>query len=312
MATSCFRKLALLAALAAAPSCASDPDATTPSSREVVGETAREEPAMSWEDFKARAEEHARFVDGEKIYIVEWDIPIREKDLRAYYVRTFVETHKSTVDGLASGADNVWTPTVQDDLSYCISTDFGSNYGRMQAEMEIATWAWAREANLMFPYKSSEDANCNDANPAVQIPVVPYYGGGACAFFPDQDGEPACSSAGRALIIDIADIDSWPTEEIWGQYYPNVNTVGTLQHELGHIIGMRHEQIRKAENAIANCWGEVTYPGNYRALTEYDQNSTMHYPWCGGLTTADQHVTPLDGTGANMLYGTPAWYVTFL
>jgi hypothetical protein len=310
MAQTRFRMLALLAAVMAAPTCSEEAQTTQP--LEKTGAQVRETPAVSWETFKAFVDKNSRVVNGEKIYIVEWDIPIREQDLRAYYDRTFVETKKSTVDGLASGADNVWPPSTQDDLSYCISTAFGSNYARMQAEMEVATWAWAREANVMFPYKSSEDANCNDANTAVEIPVVPDNGGGACAFFPDQDGQPFCTSQGRALVIDIASIDAWPSQEIWGEYYPNVNTVGTLQHELGHVIGMRHEHIREMDNAVANCVGEVNFPGNHRALTEYDQNSAMHYPWCDGLLTADQHVTPLDGAGANSLYGVPAWYVAFL
>jgi len=310
MARSCFRGLSLLAALTALPACGGDGQ-TTPSPEATVAPAA-ETRVVTWEAFKEFAEKDARIVNGEKIYIVEWDIPIRERDLKAYYERTFLETKKSTVDGLASGADNIWTYDVQDDLTYCVSTDFGSDYARMQAEMETATWAWAKEANVMFQYKSSEDGNCNDANPAVQIPVVPWGGGGACAFFPDQDGELFCTGAGRALVINIADIDTWHTIEIWGQYYPNLSTVGTLQHELGHVIGMRHEQIRELDNAVANCWIEVNYPGNYRAVTEYDVNSTMHYPWCGGLTTADQHVTELDGEGANNLYGVPAWYVAFL
>jgi hypothetical protein len=310
MARTRFRKLALLAAVMAAPACA-DEVQTTPSP-ETTGGQVRKTPSVSWEAFKAFAEKNTRIVNGEKIYIVEWDIPIRERDLRAYYVRTFVETKKSTVDGLNSGADNVWAADMQLELSYCVSTGFGSDYARMQAEMADATWAWAREANVLFHYKSSEDSNCNDANTAVEIPLVPFSGGGACAFFPNQDGQPSCTGHGRALVINVASVDAWPSQEIWGEYYPNVSTFGTLQHELGHIIGMRHEHIREMDNAVANCVGEVSSPGNHRALTEYDQNSSMHYPWCGGLTTATQNVTALDGEGANSLYGVPAWYVAFL
>ena len=187
-------------------------------------------------------------------------------DLYSYYTKNFVNVKKSAVDGLAAGGDNVWTGWKELTLTYCISTSFGSNYSRMQAEMARATSAWMSVANVNFQYVSAQDSNCIDSNTAVEIPVQPWTGGGACSFFPQQDGDPYCTSAGRALVIDIADIDSWPSTLIWGNYFPNVTTEGTLQHELDHIIGLRHEQILNPADAVANCTGEVTSPGNYRQL----------------------------------------------
>jgi|SoiMethySBSTD1v2_1073268.scaffolds.fasta_scaffold04119_5 hypothetical protein len=268
---------------------------------------------VSWEQFLKYAEKNARIVNGQKVYIVEWDIPLWEHQLHDYYVSHFVETTKSTVDSLSAGGDNVWTNGKQLDLKYCISTSFGTaNRARMQTEMEAATLAWMRQANVRFLYMSGEDGNCVDANANVDIPVVPFSGGGACSFFPNQDGQPFCSSAGRALIIDIADIDTWSTtpNPNDGLIYPNVGTFGTLQHELGHTLGLRHEHIREANNAIANCVSEVLNPGPFRALTPYDKNSSMHYPWCDGVLTSSQNVTDLDGQGLRSLYTQPvAWYI---
>jgi hypothetical protein len=271
------------------------------------------EPVVSWEEFLRFTEPTSRVVDGEKIYRVEWDIPMRESELHDYYVDRFVKTQKSTVDVLSDGVtDNKWTVPENLSLTYCISTGFGSNYSRVQAEMERATWAWTRAAGVRFIYLSGEDGNCVDSNAAVEIPVKPDSGGGACAFFPIQDGQAHCSSHGRALIIDIADIDSWPTQLIDGEFYPNITTEGTLRHELGHVLGLRHEHLREPDNDVYGVCGEASSPGFHRALTEYDVDSVMHYPWCDGLNSSDQSVTILDGQGASRLYGPPAWQVAVL
>jgi hypothetical protein len=296
------------AALLSAVGACSSGEGTAPTEVEVAASTPHEQgPSLSWESFQAAAEKSVHYVNGEKIYIVEWDIPIRAIDLYSYYTKNFVNVKKSAVDGLAAGGDNVWTSWNELTLTYCISTSFGTNYSRMQTEMARATSAWMSVANVNFQYVSAQDSNCIDSNTAVEIPVQPYSGGGACSFFPQQDGDPYCTSAGRALVIDVADIDSWPTTLINGNYYPNVTTEGSLQHELGHIIGLRHEQILNPADAVYNCVSEVTSPGNYRQLNPYNVESTMQYPWCNGDVNATQFVTVSDGLGATSLYGAPAW-----
>jgi hypothetical protein len=269
-----------------------------------------DETVVSWEAFLTVASRHTRQVDGETVYLVEWDIPIREAELHAYYLRTFVETEKSTVEVKSNGADNVWSTEDKQLLTYCVSNSFGEDQSRIISEMTRATWAWQRTGNVRFLYLPSHNASCNDANAAVTFPVVPVFDGGACAFFPDQDGQGHCTSEGRALVIDVADIDSWPSQQIFGEVYPNVTTEGTLRHELGHILGMRHEHIREANNAVDYCAqlpSEVLTPGPYRALTPYDVASAMHYPWCDGLLDATQDVTALDGQGLTRLYGAAPW-----
>lgn len=265
-------------------------------------------PTVSWEDFKLAAEKNTRLVNGEKIYIVEWDMPIRESELHDYYTRHFIETEKSTVDVLVSGgADNIWSRTEKLALSYCVSTAFGANYARMQAEVARATWAWARETNVRFIYRASEDSNCVDSNTNVVVPVEPFLGDGACAFFPDDNGQVACTSAGRALVINVAEIDTWSTSVFYGRTFPNLTTEGVLRHELGHVLGLRHEHIRSAAAAINNCDVEYNNPGPYRALTPYEPGSVMHYPWCNGPTDFANVITPSDARGVRLLYGLPGW-----
>jgi hypothetical protein len=264
----------------------------------------------SWEYFRSLAERNSRIVDGRRVYIVEWDIPMSESQLYDYYTRHYVDTPKSTVDLLTNGADNIWQNSRQLELTYCVSNSFGSNFSRMQTEMEQATQAWSDVVHVRFIYKPSEDGNCVDANTNIEFPVVPFASGGACAFLPDPEGSPPCTSAGRALVIDIADIDNWRNTGT-----PNLMTLGVLRHELGHILGLRHEHIREANNANdpscpTGAVSEIQNPGPNRALTGYDVNSTMHYPWCDGNDLTSSEVTDLDGEGTRSLYGQPiAWYV---
>ena len=43
------------------------------------------------------------------------------------------------------------------------------------------------------------------------------------------------------------------------------------RHELGHILGFRHEHIRSEANSSCDEGGA------FRAVTDYDQASVMHY-----------------------------------
>ena len=67
------------------------------------------------------------------------------------------------------------------------------------------------------------------------------------------------------------------------------NTVGVLRHELGHVLGFRHEHIRSGAPAV--CPGEsVAATVN---LTDYDPQSVMHY-FCGGVGNPDLAITETD------------------
>jgi hypothetical protein len=78
------------------------------------------------------------------------------------------------------------------------------------------------------------------------------------------------------------------------------NRVGVLRHELGHVLGFRHEHIRS--EAPAACPGEPLF--GTTPLTEYDPRSVMHY-FCGNVGSDDLDITEVDREGARKLYGSP-------
>jgi hypothetical protein len=74
-----------------------------------------------------------------------------------------------------NGVDDVWTPTERVNITYCVSTDFGSNYLRAVHEMHQATQDWEKAAYVNFVYKGEHDANCHFGDAPV---TLPHMGGG--------------------------------------------------------------------------------------------------------------------------------------
>jgi hypothetical protein len=77
--------------------------------------------------------------------------------------------------------------------------------------------------------------------------------------------------------------------------------IGVLRHELGHVLGFRHEHIRSG--APPACPDEDVFGAI--DLTRYDPQSVMHY-FCGGLGTRELRITAIDRNGSRQVYGPPA------
>jgi F5/8 type C domain len=252
------------------------------------------EQAVSWEVFRSAA---AHNVDGREIYIVEWDLAVTEEELRQRY-EAYVARLQRANDGIAevaqpsivhqhNGVDDIWQNNQQLRLTYCVSDDFGANKARAVSEVALATAAWEGVARVDFTYLSAHDANCSNANPNVVFSVRPWTGNGACAFFPAA-GAAGCVE--RTLVMNFASFDTFNPNA------PNMKSSGVFRHELGHILGLRHEQTRPEPG--------VCFENNsWRPLTPYDQSSVMHYPWCNGTLASDLTITSSDALGASLLYG---------
>jgi len=65
--------------------------------------------------------------------------------------------------------------------------------------------------------------------------------------------------------------------------------VGVLRHELGHVLGYRHEHIQ----GVPGCGQE---DNQWKRVTDYDGKSVMHY-FCGGGGTMELTISDLDEAG---------------
>src|SRR5262249_11464734 len=79
-----------------------------------------------------------------------------------------------------------------------------------------------------------------------------------------------------------------------GYYASSFVRVGIMRHELGHVLGYRHEH-------IDNVPGCAIEDNNWKALTPRDSRSVMHYP-CGGGGSMELELSPLDIDAHKCLY----------
>jgi serralysin len=262
-----------------------------------AGCTGEPQQLPSWEEFRSQV-----YQDPDTgIFIIDGDEPVlNETVLREYYDQTVDEyTHATEQEKLGEtqqslaiiyqpGYISKWSSSQALNLTYCIdSASFGANYANVVNAMNTAAANWeGTGANVNFIYSSALDSNCNNSSVGVVFNVrqadVIINGSHALAlaFFPyfarDQ----------RELKIDPSSFGSISPRTL----------AGILRHELGHVLGFRHEHVRiSACNEVDSSW---------RALTAYDSASVMHYPQCGGTNTGDLILTANDALGARAVYNT--------
>ena len=227
------------------------------------------------------------FQDG--VYIVNGDTPIaNEKQLREFHARHIAAGagENTLIVMRANGMDAAWDASRKNNLTYCVSTDFGSRHGLVTAEMNAAAQAWESAANLNFIHLAEHDGDCTARNENVLFDVRPVNTGGgylARAFFPNY------GRSQRNILIDDSAF------ELSG----NANLTGILRHELGHALGFRHEHTRPESGA---CFEDSLW----RPLTPYDSDSVMHYPQCNGTGDWSLALTEQDRIGVARLYGEPS------
>ncbi len=277
---------------------------------------------MSFEDFK-----NTIYRDPGKngVYIVNGDIPVRnDEELRVYYNK-YLNSSKMTVyssiyqdpnydhpnpDPNAQKYFVVWPETKRNaegkiELTYCVSkkgfndTSYDSGtprYEEIVAEMTNAANTWENEIDVDFKHIIVEDGDenselCTPDNTNVDFNVSPSaVNGQSRAFLPNFD------RAHRQLIVAR------------GTFYNDyISVKGALLHQLGHILGFRHEHIRNTTG------GQCIEMIDWEALTSYGGESVMHFrnDICGytvntdpnGVKYKDYTLTDRDIKGARSVYG---------
>lgn len=235
----------------------------------------------SYQEFHA-----STFKDTDNQYIVNGDEPISNAgDLKAYYDRMVGGSEKAMEEGLVvntvGGVDDKWSTSQVGNLTYCVSTKFGSRHTDIVNAMNSGAGLWeAASSRINFVHVPAQDASCTTRNTSVLFSVEPVQTSQyiARAFFPSTP------KRSRNVLVD---------DSIWtsGSWTPT----NILGHELGHTLGFRHEHTRPE---AGTCFED----NNWRPLTPYDSASIMHYPQCNG-SSDDLSMTDSDRAGVRALYG---------
>lgn len=234
--------------------------------------------------------EAATAVDPAGQYVVNGDeVVATKRQLRAFYDAMVGHAHEKGDDtahadlvvNTVGGVDDAWSDSEVGSLSYCVSDDFGADHAAIVSAMQSGAGLWESASSAIdFTYVGSEDAACTTANDAVVFSVEPVQTSQyiARAFFPSS------SKSVRNVLVDdsLWDSGTWEPDDI-------------LAHELGHVLGYRHEHTRPEAGA---CFED----DSWRPLTPYDGSSIMHYPQCNGAS-ADLEFSSYDVEGVQALYG---------
>lgn len=244
-------------------------------------------------------------INGEMFYVAEGDLLIREKQLAKYAMERAAAVgapvpvedeigRRASLLGMTENGKIVrWEVGLT--LTYCVlkSTFVDDNaYTLVRNSMRQATWAWEGTCGVKFEYKPELDDSQSPNPDGVLFTVREIDAGGrfiAASFFPNDPPDQ------RWVLIDPS------------YYTTSFDQVGVLRHELGHVLGFRHEHIRSGAPPV--CLGEDT--GETVGLTPYDPKSVMHY-FCGGVGSTSLEITDLDRIGSRMVYGPPLSEIHFI
>ncbi|WP_394838594.1 hypothetical protein LVJ94_16990 [Pendulispora rubella] len=142
---------------------------------------------MSFERFETTVQRES----GTGIYIVEGDIPIGTREALKAYFDQYVQQGALIVN---KGTDGRWDDTQELDLSYCVSTAFGTRYGTVVESMAAAASSWSSHVRIKFRHVAGQDGACNDTNTNVLFDVSPVTGQ------PDSRGRSFRAMPGRTAV----------------------------------------------------------------------------------------------------------------
>ncbi len=235
-----------------------------------------------------------------KFYLVEGDLKL-DRDELFYYCLKRLQTadtnvterknsQKLTVASDKNGKAAIWKPGST--LSYCIKRstfESKAHYDSVVASMKVASQNWAEACNIKFEYLADldkTDVEIEDVTDKIFFIVRNFTANGefiAQAFFPSD------APYMRHVLLDPTFFSS------------GFSKTGILRHELGHVLGFRHEHIWSRE---ADCKGEEIIEGALSAkpVTIYDPYSVMHYPCGPNRENRIITLTDFDKAGARKVY----------
>lgn len=227
----------------------------------------------------------------EGLYVIEGDILMTEQEVVQRYLTARVADGKLKpgpelkINMLPSGAVDRYDGTHRT-LTYALDRRTFADDASFRAvgrNVALATIAWEKACpacRVSFRRVKAHDTAPTHA--LVNFIVRNVDAGGnyiAASFFPHDAPDR------RYLNIDAS------------YYSTTFDKVGVIRHELGHVLGYRHEHIA----GVPGCYMEDS---NWKPLTSYDSKSVMHY-FCGGGGSLELKLTPTDIAGHRIAYKLP-------
>lgn len=239
----------------------------------------------SWQQFKSDT-----FRDADGQYIVDGDIPVPDTaSLFDFYGAlpsgpVAADAPGGTGDLIANtdpyGNATLWSQSQARNLTYCVSNTFGARKSAVVDAMQRGAAMWeSASPGIDFRHLPAQDGNCTTSNNNVVFSVEPTNATGyiARAFFPNSP-----KSQRNVLVANQFYSSGWQQDAI-------------MAHELGHVLGFRHEHTRPE---AGTCFED----NNWKPLTPYDSVSIMHYPQCNGGSNS-LSFSAYDRQGVQAAYG---------
>ena len=246
-------------------------------------------------------------IGGTKYFVVENDRKVPESKLLAYANEVIAgfspdEPAPEKLEGLVAatidGKPMRWALPMILKWSIDTATFDGkpSELEKAKAICSKATEDWnsaARQLGIFDSIHFEEDTN----DPLFKFAFSDFGNPNlyAVAFFPNDPASERVVNIGPTTFVEPNSFDP----------------VGVIRHELGHVLGFRHEHIRPEAQEGMSWWEksqmEQWVSGDISAenLTEYDSQSVMHYPLNGG-GTLDFELSDADKAGFQLLYTLPS------
>jgi len=180
------------------------------------------------------------------------------------------------------GVQRIWNKRDRLDLTYCVSERFKELKPLILSALKMATDDWMETANVSFRYVPDADKSCDQrGGPStrfrIAISTSRRYPYAARAFFPYDE---------RKTVTFKKSYVEKSFQEV----------LRLVRHELGHVLGLRHEHIRRENPLHKQCAEDDLF----KPITDYDRGSIMHYSHCGG--TGAVNLSAMDRIGIGQLY----------